>query len=458
MMSRCLPAVLLLGLATGAAAAAAPTSAFRRTAPVELPPFDREEVAALVLPAPVFADTAPDLRDLRVWAASGAAAVPWRLERMSRPSPRTVRRDSAARLLTLKEDAEANRLEILFELEKEAPPPSGLEILTPLHDFERAVTVEGREGPDAPWQVLAQDAIVFDARRFMDVAQRDVGLSANTCRQFRVLIGAVTDEAASPLREITRQTGGGAAQETERLTLQRRPFRIDRIRWWHEAVEEAGREEVRTVYPVQRRETVEDAERKQTRIRLDAGGAPLTRLTLETPDRNFSRQLRLQALDAEGNRVPLAAGLVTRLQFRSLHREHLTLEFAEHRSAELELVIENGDNPPLQITGVKAEGATYRLLFFVQPAAELRLYFGGDAHAPAPAYDTAPIAAALTGGYEPLAATLGRVEANPEHRGDAGPGWGKVNTKWLMGGALGLMVLVLGAVLVRSAKKLDEAG
>jgi hypothetical protein len=45
--------------------------------------------------------------------------------------------------------------------------------------------------------------------------------------------------------------------------------------------------------------------------------------------------------------------------------------------------------------------------------------------------------------------------ANPDYRGDSAPGWGKLNTKWLLSGALVLMVLVLGAVLVRSTKHLD---
>jgi glycolate oxidase len=63
---------------------------------------------------------------------------------------------------------------------------------------------------------------------------------------------------------------------------------------------------------------------------------------------------------------------------------------------DLELVIENGDNPPLQITGVKADVATYRLLFFVQPGAALKLYYGGNPDDPAPAYDTVALEAALT--------------------------------------------------------------
>jgi hypothetical protein len=451
------PAVLMLALAAGSAAAApvvmAPCAMYRQTASLELPPFDSEEVAALILPAPVFAQTADDLRDLRVFNAAGAALA-WQRERMSRPSTQMARRDSLARILTLKEDADANRLEILFELERDAVPPSGLEILTPLHDFERAVTVEGRTGPDVPWQTLAENVIVFDARRFMDVAQREVGLAKNTCRQFRIVIGAVTDEAASPVREIMRQTGG-AGVETERLTLQRRAFRIDRIRWWHEAVVESGREDIRTAYPVELLEQSQDRTNKQTRVRLNAGRAPLTRLAIETPDRNFSRRVRLLAVDTDGTRTPIASDTVAHLQFRALNREQLTLSFAERRCGELELVIENGDNPPLQITGVKADGATYRLLFFVQPGAALKLYFGGNPDDPAPAYDTVALEAALTRGYEPLAASLGPVVANPDYRGDSAPGWGKLNTKWLLSGALVLMVLVLGAVLVRSTKHLD---
>jgi len=457
-----LPVLLTAGTLTVIPAAAdtrpAVPAAYRMTAPITLPTLEREEVAELILPAPVFAGTADDLRDVRV-LDDKSQPVPWRRERVSRPSATvTVRRDSPARTLSLTEDAEANRLEIVFALEDGAPAPDGLEIITPLHDFERSVRVEGRPGPDAPWAPLAEDAVIFDARRFMDIAQREVRLAPGESRQFRLVIGNVTDIAASPLREITRHAGGDVA-EIERLTLQRRAFRIDRVHWWHEVDVETGHEPVRAPYPVEVLERIEDPALQQTRLHLSAGRAPLTQLTLDTPDTNFSRPLRLYALsdtDSGTQRREIARGTAERLQFRALDREQLTLTFPEQRSEELELVIDNGDNPPLRITGMQAAGTTYRLLFFVKPDTGYRLYFDGDPAAPAPAYDTVALAAALQEAYTPLAAQLGPAGENPEYRPAAEPFWAGMEMKWIMAGALALMVLLLGGVLVRSVKQMEK--
>ena len=461
-MNRSCLIVLIAAVALAVAPApagtpASPAAAFRLRAPVVLPDFEREEVASLVLPARVYAETTDDLRDVRVLGAGGTP-VPWRRERVARPSTTTVRRDSPARILSLTEDAEANRLAIMFELEEGAPVPDGLEFITPLRDFERSVRVEGRAGSDAAWIPLAEDAVIFDARRFMDIAQREVRLAPSESRQFRLVIGNVTDIAASPLREITRHAGGDVA-EVERLMLQRRAFRIDRVRWWREVEAETGRELILAPYPVEILERHDDTERKQTRVRLATGRAPLTQLTLVTPDLNFHRPLRLYALSetaAGTQRREIARGTVERLQFRALDREQLTLAFPEHRGAELELVIDNGDSAPLGIAGVQAEGVAYRLLFFVQPGAGYRLYFGGDPVAPPPSYDTVALDAALAQDYTPLAAALGPAEANPEHQEVAKRFWERVNAGWLMAGALGIMVLLLGGVLVRSVKQLEK--
>ncbi|MDZ4199529.1 MAG: hypothetical protein U1E27_09620 [Kiritimatiellia bacterium] len=442
---------LLMGLA-GSCGAAPEAAAFRHVTPIRLPSMDREEVVTVTLPAAMYADTAPDLRDLRVTDSAGTFR-PWALDRVTRSALSQARRNSPMRVLTLTEDPDANRLEVLFELEPDAVSPVGLEVITPLRDYEREVRVEGRAGPDAPWVTLAERALLFDARRFMDVSQREVRLSSNTCRQFRMILSAVTDESESLLREITRQAAS-ATGAVERLTVQRRPFRMEQVRWWHEEEISTPQEAVLSDYPLELISRTEDPEKKQTRILLRVGRAPLTRMEWKSPDVNFSRSvhLRVRARAGEPSRE-IARGVLEQLRFRQFQRARMALEFPEVRGEELELVVENGDNPPVELTVAVAQGATYRLSFFAKPGESYQIYSGGDAEAPKPRYDTVAIQTALAQNAF-YSAEPGPTALNPAHRPTSSKeNW--LSRKGVLLGALILMVAVLAATLFRSVKKLD---
>ena len=80
--------------------------------------------------------------------------------------------------------------------------------------------------------------------------------------------------------------------------------------------------------------------------------------------------------------------------------------------------------------------------------------YGSDQAEP-PRYDTAPIRELLRRGYQSTAAGLGpeTAAASAEDKLDFGT---LLNSKWFLGVAIGLMVLVLGWSLYRVGKQVGD--
>ena len=70
------------------------------------------------------------------------------------------------------------------------------------------------------------------------------------------------------------------------------------------------------------------------------------------------------------------------------------------------IVIDNRDSPPLDVTGVEAEGNVYELVFLASPDARHQLLYGAPRVEPA-RYDTAAIQTLLQEGFAPQRAELG---------------------------------------------------
>jgi hypothetical protein len=130
----------------------------------------------------------------------------------------------------------------------------------------------------------------------------------------------------------------------------------------------------------------------------------------------------------------------------------LAIDFPEQRAAEIRLVIQNHDNPPLDVLEIRPSGPVYRLLWLADPAvASYRLAYGNGKLNP-PAYDLFAIRAALAQGIPPDLWELADPIPNDPSRtpfslGDflARPG--------VFGTALGLAALALLVLLAKALKK-----
>ena len=117
-------------------------------------------------------------------------------------------------------------------------------------------------------------------------------------------------------------------------------------------------------------------------------------------------------------------------------------------------MIENADNPPLEISSIKAEGEMYRLVFVASDQHHYRIEYGSDT-AEAPRYDTAAVLASLGPGLQPVEAHPGPQVENAQYR--------EVPSlrDWLSNAifltlAIVLMVIVLGWILFRAGQRIKQ--
>jgi len=414
-----------------------------------------EELLAAVLDRDVYAATRDGYADLRIHD-EGGTEVPYLLEQASQRQTERVREGCPSEVVSLRE-VNGKYLEIIVRLRDKSPAAGGLTVVTPLTNFEHRLKVFGSRD-DHDWSPLVADGLIFDYTRYMDVRNSDVSLPANDYRRFKLEIEQVLDQRESPFLELAARSQDGRKEpRIEVSQIERRPFRIDRIDLWRTVERESALRPRQTGYAVEALQIEQEAREKVTRINVWSRRQPLTGFTLETPSRNFSRAVRVLVPITEGARTDwreAGRGTVHRFQLRGFHKEELQVHFAETRSEEYQIVIENADNPPLEITSVQAEGNVYRLVFLAAEGRRYRLDYGSDT-AESPRYDTAAVLASLGPGYQPIEVGMGNQVTNPGHRD--GTGLGKLlNSSILLLLALALMVVVLCWVLLRAGKEIKK--
>jgi uncharacterized protein DUF3999 len=184
---------------------------------------------------------------------------------------------------------------------------------------------------------------------------------------------------------------------------------------------------------------------------------------------NFSRDVRVQVepviegkqtTDQEPPAPIESSGNLLRLHAtRDGHRideEHLAVDapwtvFGEESST-WTVMIDNGDDAPLEITDVRLEMAERKLCFDAAPGASYALLLG-DPLLSAPRYDYATL---FMPEADAARVTLGPEQANPEYkpRPDARPFSERhPSLLWV---ALVLVVVLLGVVAVRTAKEMPK--
>ncbi|MGH9590073.1 MAG: hypothetical protein ACRD25_06740 [Terracidiphilus sp.] len=113
------------------------------------------------------------------------------------------------------------------------------------------------------------------------------------------------------------------------------------------------------------------------------------------------------------------------------------------------VTVENGDDAPLPIASVRLEMVERELCFHAAAASAYTLYYGDSALAP-PEYDYATLFTRQPGA---LAAGTGPESANPQYqpRPDSRPFTER--HPWLLWAALVVVILLLAAIALRSAKR-----
>jgi hypothetical protein len=445
--------VWLLGSALPVAAQA--PVIYRWSKSIELKPRKNEEVAAVVLDSAVFAATRAGFPDLRV-IDEQLAEVPFQIEPDVEYREERTRRSFDTQVVSLREEGRA--IEIHLRLPDQSPSAEGLSFATPLVNYERQIRVSG-SADGTQWVPLVTGGFIYDYSRYMDVSNHEIPLPTNCFRDFKILVEDVIDQSQSPLKELTRTFHGSKEDErTERTMVESRAFRIDRITAWHTVTQDRVRKAKTISYPVAGFEARDDGAKKETIVTVGTHREPITRFILETSSRNFSRRAVVEVPVVRGVTTqwqPIADTVISNFHFHDQHREQLSITIPERREEQFRIVIRNQDNPPLHITGTKAEGNVDRLLFIAQPAKTYRLLYGSETAA-APTYEAATVLQTVPQDYQPIVARLGAQAANKDFAGESTFAASGLLNNWVfLGGAIVLMVIALAWSLFRAGQRLE---
>ncbi|RLS39376.1 MAG: DUF3999 family protein [Planctomycetota bacterium] len=409
---------------------------------IQVPARNQPTLTTVTLDPAIFLKAAGGLADLRV--VDGDGVVESHLtRRLTKPQSQERWSESQGETITAG-PLEGGGFRMVVRLRPGQGKPTRIRIVSPLHDFENRLLVEGMAA-DGSAQHLAE-GVLADYHSMIDFKIDSIQFAPGNFREFRITVEKPTLLQEAALLELTRQAG---KTETERVNIVRSPFRIDRIDF-------LSVEEVRGVdTPVT--ETVElpglsiktDLQKKQTVVEFQTGRQPLAGVELASPSGNFRRAARLErrvaTAPAPAWRV-MASGTLNRFSFQGSSHEQVRLSVDETRLDDWRLVIDNLDSPPIGIEGLRLLVVPIQVVFVATPGQTYHLEFG-DPAAQAPAFDLSGIEALLALKAPVLAAQWGEITqtssvADPEL---AGKNWGAILLRqtWL----LGMVLLVLGALL-----------
>lgn len=444
--------VLMFAAVATASFAASDTDAFRWARALDAGELTQDEILGFIVDANVYASTRADYADLRVVDGTGSY-VPYVIEKMTSNDTVKLVHEVTSEVDGIEKPADNQVVFNLLVTATNEPLVFGINIDTPLRNFERRVSVFGRS-TGGEWMPLVTNALLYDYSQFIDLRETSIRLPPSRSTAFRVQIDEMIDEKESPLFELERTFA--AAEEvtrTDRTSVERRALRINRISLWTETQMDVVRVDRKTDYPVGSFSAVVNEAEKVTEVTVETHREPLTSLTIAADRQNFNRRALVQVPSAEGARKSwrtISAGTVTQIGFRDFRRTEATLTFPETRADTYRIVIENRDNPPLLVTGVTAVGNQYQATFLGRPGGRYELRYGDEA-AVRPDYDAAAILGSLRSGYAPRVVTAGELRALKAGRRFIGSDF--VNGGVFFGLVVGLVIVTLATALFRAGKR-----
>ena len=390
-------------------AAAETALEFHRSRPIELKSPSAPTLAALQLDTEIWNHTREGVPDMRLLDDTGRQ-VPFLVRTLQQPAQKLVRRTWNAEISELKPRPDGG-LEILVRLPDSDPLPVGLQLITPLTNFELRLRVHAGTNTDAP--VLVEDALLYDYSQFMNARRTEVPLPGNTSRTLYIVADQTVQNAESRLQELTRTISKGEEiQRTETVLEERRPLRIEQLQFWTEIPDPAGYAQVLESWPAKALKIEEDSKNRQTLIYFSTDSRPLTQITLQTTSRNFSRGVHAECLQPG---VPERWRICASSEFRLLdisgvRDSQLTLQLPQQQQRmPWRLRIENGDSPPLAVTGLELAGPVSEIVWLAEPGRNYKLLYSDD-HASAPQHDVLALNTALASNAEKITALAGTPE------------------------------------------------
>lgn len=390
-------------------------SLYRYLAPIE--GIDTGYVS-LTIPPDVFDRANPDLSDLRI--SDGLAEVPYVVWSNTRKSER---KKIETRILNT---SYIPRSYTTFTLDvgDTGTSTNNITVTTSSTDFVRRVTVEG--SPDnRKFSVLKDNDYIFDLTSNRNLRNLTVSYPTTDYRYIRV---TVWDDGEEPLVEV-----GGEI-------------------YFYEDIK-GELQEIPSTIAVSR----DDADKHVTELILDLSSrnVPSSSVTLSLSDTNFNRDVIVLSsnIDEPEEYTELYVTSIYSIQTQRFSRTNTTIEYPETQSRYLKIVIENKSNAPLTITGATVYGVPRIVTFSADTASDkpLSLYVGNP-RVQGPSYDIAQVFPYINKDTL-VPASLGSIGENPDYvAGSDLPITERY--PWILWGAIGVMLLVLGAIIIRMMRRL----
>ncbi|MBL8851529.1 MAG: DUF2339 domain-containing protein [Planctomycetaceae bacterium] len=364
------------------------------TAPTE----SDQEYVGIKLPAEVYSVARDDLADIRILAVNEqtktAQDVPYFLVQ---PSDRITFQDRPVELLNLSQTADGT--EFLVDLGDDPTPIREIviDVATGTHNYQHDVRVFGGDSRTATDALLTGDGLLFDVARNTDHVRLDrVAFPRSQFQFYRVVID-------NPSLPVT----GARVTDREETRAPRHAFPAEIIG------------------------VKEDSERRCTVVLADlhVDRLPTTGVNLEViSSGDFHRRATIESADVldDERRWRLVTSCDVYRITRTGHatRESLATQHAESRGRYLRITIENGDDQPLTVQKVTAEGIDRWLVCErnqLQQDGRTVALFAGDERRSAPQYDLARTIGDVDVGRLESGVQTGQREQNPFFTGPTVP-------------------------------------
>ncbi len=285
-----------------------------------------------------------------------------------------------------------NQLEIVLDISKEnaALTPCELVISTRLKNFEKHVSVYGRASENETWERLAKDCVIYDYSRFIDTRNTEVAIRAGVYRQYRIVIGNITESRKSPLTSIIRETRSGKSiSEQERLEFLHEDFRVDRVSLRARKKVVKKEKPITSLCDISNVTVTEDEKNQQTIINFVSRRQPLSRLLVDTRSQNFARAAFVDINRGDPEKDPwisIAFDQISRISIPNAKFDDREIALPSSRARQYRVRIRNQDNPPLRDPGVCVWRENREVVFLSDNADKLVVVYGAE-DVGAPQYD-----------------------------------------------------------------------
>ncbi len=378
---------------------------------IELPPAEAARLVSVTVPVEIYPHVLSQQADLRVIDDNGQE-VPYVLYAKQRVEQRQWR---SAKLEDLGYVAAGQYTHAIVDVGENPEPHNSIVLDSPETNFFAWVEVAASDD-HRTWRVVRDRAPIYRFRQDTLEGNQVVTYPESRARYLRLHISLQQDK----------------------------PFQLDGCRVTQEVIEEAER----MALPVSGvADASAPAQQSWWRFDLGARDVPVSEARFETSSAPFHRAVQVSASNDGKEWWLVGSGEIYRLSKGEQQQERLRVEFSEVLTRYLRVAVFNRNDPPLEGLTVAVLGTPRHVVFNQQPGRRYRLLYG-NVMAKRPEYELARLVnskqmeAAAAGG-------LGVEESNPNWS-DPRP-WTEKHP-WVLWVALGVAVVVLGGLALRSLR------